>query len=250
MFYEEKCIGCGRCFRVCPQSVHRIEDGKHVIDFAKCVACGKCVENCYAEALCFPGREVTVEEVGREIVQDMPYYQLSGGGVTLSGGEVFCQTAFAEAIVDFCKKKNIPVAVETNLYHNFATIEPILKKLDLVMCDLKIWDDDKHKEYTGVSSKLIEENIKRLNELGIPIIVRTPLIPGATDDSENLLAIADFLAGLENVQYYELLNFNPLGGSKYKALHRGYDYEDVKPLSQARLDEISELLKDYRVKFG
>ena len=250
MFYEDQCIGCGRCFSVCPQSVHRMEDDKHVIDFDRCVACGKCVEACFAEALRFPGREVTVEEVGREIVQDIPYYQLSEGGVTLSGGEVFCQTAFAEKIVDFCKEKGIPVAVETNLYHNFAVIEPVLKKLDLVMCDLKIWDEEKHKTYTGVSSQLIKENMKKLDALGIPMIVRTPLIPGATDDNENLLSIAEFLAGLKNVQYYELLNFNPLGGSKYKALHYTYDYADAKPFSQARLEEIRKLLKDYRVKIS
>ena len=250
MFYEEQCIGCGRCFSVCPQSVHRIEDGKHVIEYEKCVACGKCVEACFAEALRFPGREVTVEEVGREIVQDIPYYQLSEGGVTLSGGEVFCQTAFADAIVDFCKDKGISVAVETNLCHDFAVIEPVLKKLDLVMCDLKIWNEDKHKKFTGVSSQMIKENIKKLNELGIPMIVRTPLIPGATDDNENLLAIAKFLSGLENVQYYELLNFNPLGGSKYKALHHEYKYADAKPFSQVRLDEIKELLKEYKVKIS
>ena len=247
MFYEEQCIGCGRCFRVCPQSVHRIEDGRHVIDLEKCAACGKCVEACYAEALRFPGKKVTLEEVGHKILQDKAYYDLSGGGVTLSGGEVFCQAEFADAIVDFCREKNIPVAAETNLHHNFAAIEPTLKKLDLVMCDLKIWDEDKHKEYTGVSSKLVKENIRKLDGLGIPVIVRTPLIPGATDDDANLLAIPEFVAGLKNVQYYELLNFNPLGGSKYKALHFPYEYAQAKPFSQERLEHIRELLKDYRI---
>lgn len=250
MFYEDQCIGCGRCFDICPQSVHRIEDGKHVIDFEKCVACGKCVEACYAEALRFPGREVSLEEIGCEIIQDKPYYDLSGGGVTLSGGEVFCQVKFADAIVDLCKTKGISVAVETNLHHNFAVIELVLKKLDLVMCDLKIWDEAKHKEYTGATNRIIIENIKRLNELGIPMIVRTPLIPGVTDDNENLLAIAAFLSGLENVQYYELLNFNPLGSSKYKALHHEYDYADALPFSHERLQEIKELLKDYKVKIS
>lgn len=250
MFYKNQCIGCGRCFSVCPQSVHRVEEGKHIIDFKKCVACGKCVESCYAEALRFPSREVTVEEVEKEVVQDMVYYDLSGGGVTLSGGEVFCQIGFAEAIVDLCKKNGIAVAVETNLHHNFAVIEPVLKKLDLVMCDLKIWDNEKHKTYTGVSSQLIKENIEKLDKLGIPMIVRTPLIPGATDDDENLISIAEFVKGLKNVQYYELLNFNPLGGSKYEALHFDYEYADVKPFSQERLDEIKELLKDYNVKIS
>ena len=250
MFYEEQCIGCGRCFSVCPHSVHRIEDGKHVVDFEKCMACGKCIEVCYAEALRFPGREVDVEYVKREILQDKPYYDLSGGGVTLSGGEVFCQKAFADAIVDICKDEGISVAVETNLHHNFEFIEPILKKVDLVMCDLKVWDEDTHRRFTGASNQIVKENIERLDKIGVPMIVRTPLIPGATDDNNNLLEIAEFLSNLKNVQYYELLNFNPLGGSKYKALHQEYDYAGAKPFSQERLDEIKELLKDYKVKIS
>ena len=250
MFYENQCIGCGRCFRVCPRSVHRVENGKHVIDFEKCVVCGKCVEFCYAEALRFPSREVSIEEVEKEIVQDKAYYDLSGGGVTLSGGEVFCQVGFADAIVDFCRENRIAVAVETNLCHDFAVMEPVLKKLDLVMCDLKIWDDAKHKAYTGVSNQLIKTNIKKLDQLGIPMIVRTPLIPGATDDEENLISIAEFVKGLKNVRYYELLNFNPLGGSKYKALHFDYEYAQTKPFPQARLGEIKELLKDYNVRIS
>ncbi len=248
MFYENQCIGCGKCFTVCPRNVHRIENGKHIIDFEKCVACGKCVESCYAQALRFPSREATVEEVGKEIIQDKLYYDLSGGGVTLSGGEVFSQRDFADKIVDFCKDKNISVAVESNLCHSFELIEPILKKLDLVMCDLKIWDGEKHRFYTGVDNRLIKENIEKLDKLGIPLVVRTPLIPGATDDEENLISIAEFVKGLKNAKYYELLNFNPLGGSKYKALNFNYEYANLKPFSQQKLDEIKELLKDYNVK--
>lgn len=103
MFYEEQCIGCGRCFRVCLQAAHRAVDGKHVIDRSKCIACGRCVEACYAQALKFSGKRVTIEEVEAEILQDLPYYLISGGGVTLSGGEVFFQKDFADALVDMCR---------------------------------------------------------------------------------------------------------------------------------------------------
>lgn len=250
MFYPEKCIGCGRCFDVCPSGVHTIKDGVHIIDYKSCTACGKCTEACYAEALRFSSRTVSLADIEKEIVQDIPYYNLSGGGVTISGGEVFCQSEFCEAIVDLCKEKGIGVAVETNMHHPFEKIEPILKKLDFVMLDVKLFDTEAHKRYTGVGNELILENIKKLDKLGIPMIIRTPLIPGITDTLDNLTAISKFVSSLKNVRYYELLNFNMLGGAKYDALGIENELKDARPLDEDKLASIRAALSDVNLKIS
>lgn len=250
LLYENNCIGCGKCFSVCPNGAHGVKDGKHVIDKEKCKRCGKCVDMCYAEAIRFSARKMSTEEVVDEIVQDIPYYENSGGGVTLSGGEALCQAEFAESIVDACRMRKISTAVETNLCHDFDKIKGILKKVDLIMFDIKMMDSDQHRKYTKVGNELILENAKKADELGVPMIVRTPLIPGVTDSDENLIETAEFVSGLKNAVYYELLNFNPLGGSKYKALFEENCFEGVRPLKKARLDEIKEKLDFCNVKIS
>lgn len=250
LFYKANCIGCGRCFQVCPQGVHTVESGEHQLHLEKCIHCGKCVDACYAEALRLSSRSMTTEEVMEHIIQDVPYYQYSGGGVTLSGGEVFCQKDFAESIVDACRERGIGVAVETNLLHRFEYIESVLRKLDFVMFDIKLMDSQMHRTYTGTDNQLVFENAKKLDELGIPMIVRTPLIPGVTDTDENLLSIAAFTSSLNNCRLYELLNFNPLGDSKYTALGKNHAFAKERPLTESRLAHIRELLADYNIKIS
>lgn len=250
LLYQNNCIGCGRCFKVCAQCAHITENGVHKIDYSKCVSCGECVDKCYAEALKFSAKKMTSDEVLAQIVQDIPYYEQSDGGVTLSGGEVFCQTEFADEIISKCRLRKIKTAVETNLCHDFDKIEKTLAKLDLIMFDIKLFDGETHKKYTDADNKIIFENAKKADKLGIPIIVRTPLIPDVTDGAENLKNIAEFVKTLKNARYYELLNFNPLGGSKYKAMDKNNDFASAKPFSQNRLDEIKNALSGYNVKIG
>ena len=145
---------------------------------------------------------------------------------------------FAGAILDACHAEGIPTGIETNLNAAWETIEPLLEKLDLVMCDLKIADEEAHKQWTGTGNALIKENIRRLAQTGLPYIVRTPLVPGATDSEENLRAIAGFLAEADvrhTLIRYELLNFNPLGAGKYESLHRKNAFAGAKPLSAQRV---------------
>ena len=249
LYYDKNCIHCGYCLDTCKNGVHSVStNGAHQIDKNKCLLCGECVKGCFSEALKFAARSVSADEVMQEIIADRAYYEESGGGVTLSGGEALCQAEFAESIIDRCRKERISVAVETNLLHDFDKIKHILKKLDLVMFDIKIFDDEEHKKHTGVSNKLVFENAKKLDELGVPFIVRTPLIPGVTDSNENILAIAEFTSILKNLSVYELLNFNPLGGSKYTAIDKNNHFADAKPLSKERLSELAELTKNYNVK--
>lgn len=249
MFYESKCIGCGKCFAACPAQAQTTVNGRHRIDRSKCIGCGKCAEVCYAEALVMCGTEMSVEDIMKEVRQDKAYYKNSKGGVTLSGGEVLCQKEFAMAIADACHEEGISVAVETNLCFAYDYAKDLLGKVDLIMCDLKIFDDEAHKAHTGVSNAVIVKNIKKIDELGIPVIVRTPLIPGATDSKDNIEKIATYIKDMKNLFRYELLNFNPLGEGKYKGLDKENKFEYARPFGEDKLGEIRRLLDEIGVAY-
>ena len=212
----------------------------------KCIGCGKCAEGCTAGARVMSSRAMTVEEVMREIRQDKLYYDESGGGVTVSGGEPSLQADFVCALAEACHAEGVKIAVETNMSLPWAQIEPMLRKMDLIMCDIKVNATVEHKKFTGLDNQTIFNSIGRASRLGIPIIVRTPLIPGATDSVENLKPIAEYIAKMDNILRYELLNFNPLGGSKHEALQDKDPYDGVKPLPPERLAELREALADVK----
>lgn len=177
----------------------------------KCIGCGQCGKGCFSGARVLCGRQMTAQQVLEQVAMDKDYYGKEGG-VTFSGGEPFAQPEFLKELVHMSKDMGINTAVETCLiYYN----EEILKMLDLVMADLKIWDDEIHKKYTGVSNKTIKENFKKLNALKVPVIARTPVICG-TD--QGIDKISGFLKELENVKKYELLPYHPLGEAKREAL--------------------------------
>lgn len=243
LLYETKCIGCGKCIEVCPTGAQKVENGKHVIDRALCTACGKCAENCYAEALVLCGRQMSVEDVMAEIMQDAAYYKSSNGGVTLSGGEVLCHTEFAAQVLARCKEAGIHTAIETNLNFPFASVESFLQMPDLIMCDLKIMDDAAHREHTAASNRHVIENIEEIEKMGKPYIVRTPLIPDVTDTEENIRAIAQFLKGRKNLVRYELLNFNPLGAGKYESLSAHNAFAAARPLGAERLAALEAIVR-------
>lgn len=249
MFYENKCIGCGKCFEVCPNMAHEIVDGKHVINRSLCTNCGACAQKCYAEALSMCGKYMTVEEIMREVCQDIHYYKNSGGGVTLSGGEVLCNKNFALELLKRCRGEGIHTAIESNISLPFKQISDLLNECDLVMCDIKLFDNELHKKYTGLTNEHVLENVKKIDSLNIPFIVRTPLIPSVTDSEENLYAIAQYIKEFKNLKRYELLNFNPLGTEKYKGLNRHNEFLAAGPLDEQELDKISVILKQTGVLF-
>lgn len=177
----------------------------------KCIGCGLCDQGCFSGAKVICGKQMSVSEVLKEVLYDRDYYG-NEGGVTISGGEPLAQRQFVSALIDACKEEGIHCAVETSLIYYE---EEIFKKLNLVMADLKIWDNQLHRKYTGVENLKIKEHFGRLNGLGIPIIARTPVIP---EIDQNIEAISGFLKQFENVKKYELLPYHPLGDSKREAL--------------------------------
>ncbi len=177
----------------------------------KCIGCGFCEEGCFSGARVICGKEMSVQEVVKQVLLDKDYYG-EEGGVTISGGEPLAQREFLSTLIDACKLEGIHCAIETSLvYYD----EGIFRKVDLVMADLKIWDNELHKKYTGVENVKIKEHFKKLNQLEIPIVARTPVIP---EIAQGIAQISEFLKELCNVEKYELLPYHPLGGSKREAL--------------------------------
>ena len=212
----------------------------------KCIGCGRCADGCTAGARTMSSRMMTLEEVMFQVRQDKLYYEESGGGATVSGGEPSLHADFVEALADACHAEGIKIAVETNMSLPWAQIEPMLRKMDLIMCDIKINATVEHKKHTGLDNQTVFNSIGRASKLGIPVIVRTPLIPGVTDSIENIKPIAEYVAKMDNILRYELLNFNPLGGSKCEALGKKDAYDGAKPLATAKIEELRAALSDIK----
>ena len=241
--YPSKCINCGACVLVCPTRARVMRDGRLVYNRSLCTNCGRCVNECFTGAIALSGKEVTVAEVMAEILQDKAYYSRSGGGVTLSGGEVLQQPEFAAALLTACRAEGIQTAIETNLNADFEVIGRLLPLLDLIMADLKLNDDDAHIKWTGVSNQQVIDNIRRLDQAGVPMILRTPIIPGVNDRDDEIQAIAQVVAPVKNLLYFELLNFNPLGGSKYASLDMADTFAAARPLPAARMEELAAIAR-------
>lgn len=216
--YPDRCIGCGACVAACPRGCHTAIDRRKQFDRRLCTACGTCARTCYAEALKLIGRRATAQEVLAEVLEDRAFYVNSGGGVTLSGGEPLCQREFAIEILKLCKAAGVHTAIETNLAWPWDHVEPVLSHLDLLMADIKTMDAALHADWTGQSNERTLDNIRRLAGRDLPLIVRTPVIPGVNDTEKEIGAIADFIADLPNLRYYELLPYHPLGLGKYESL--------------------------------
>lgn len=198
----------------------------------KCISCQKCAEGCYAGARVLCGRALTSEQVLEEILPDVKYYG-TNGGVTLSGGEPLAHPAFARELIKLCKQAGIGCAMETSLFY---WEEDILSELCCIMADIKLMEDQKHREYTGAGNRSILENIRRADTLGIPMLLRTPVIPGVNDSRENLSKTADFVRSLKNAVSYELLPYHPLGLSKARAL--GIEMTEFQAPSRKAMEQL------------
>lgn len=180
----------------------------------RCIGCGRCAEGCYTDARRVCGSEMTVEQVMAPILADKAYYGTEGG-VTLSGGEPQCQADFALELVRACHTEGISVAIETSM----AVFHPeLLREVDLIIADIKVWDTDRHREFVGVDNTMILDRIRKADEWSIPLILHTPVIPTVNDSEEEITAIRDFVRTLRHAEAYELLPYHPLGEDKQRAL--------------------------------
>ena len=182
------------------------------------------------------GRDVTVSGILPEILADVPFYRRSGGGVTLSGGEVLCQADFAADLLKACRENGLHTAIESAASAPFREIEKLLPYLDLYLMDIKHINSDKHKEYTGIANDRILENARKIAESGVELIVRTPVIPGFNDTKEEILAISRFAASLPSVKEHHLLPYHRLGSDKYTGLGRNYSMKEIEPPSHEKME--------------
>lgn len=239
MFREEKCTGCGRCIKRCKEAAIKLKDKTIIIDLKKCTHCGRCADFCINEAIEHVGKEIHLNELMVEIKKDMPFYEESGGGVTFSGGEPLMQGDFLNEALKRCKDLRINTTLDTCGYYDWEKIEKIHNNVDLFLYDLKLFDDEKHIKYTGVSNKLILENLKKLSDLGKNIYVRMPIIKGINDDSEHVDACVKFLSKLHILQV-NLLPYHKLGMNKYDKLSKEYKLTGGETPSDNKMKYLAE----------
>jgi pyruvate formate lyase activating enzyme len=241
LFYnKERCTGCGRCLTACPEKAIEIFEGRSRTHRTLCKACGACAEVCPEEARVLMGKRVSAEEVFEEVKKDAIFYERSGGGVTLSGGEPLAQPEFSIRILSQCKSSGIHTAIETCGHAPWETVERVLKVVDLVLFDLKHMDPMEHRKITGVSNALVLENLKRIyHESHVALAIRIPVIPGFNDTPENMEATVSFiLKDLDASVPVHLLPYHRLGDSKREQMECTEPSLGIVPPSDEQVEKL------------
>lgn len=245
----KKCIHCQTCVHICsrdsiqycPVNDSDKETGGHIlIDHDKCTGCLACVNNCPARALKAEGEMMDLEQIIYTCLQDVDFYEESGGGVTLSGGECMCQPDFVEALITELKKHKIHVAAETAGYIDKNVFRHLAPLFDLLLFDVKHYNSDRHFSGTGVHNEQIIKNLTWAFHEGLTIIPRIPVIPGFNTEYKDAEGLCDLLEniGLKTVQ---LLPFHQLGERKYELLNQEYSYKNIKALYPEDLKEYQKI---------
>ena len=250
MFKPTTCVSCGSCVPVCPQKIHSISSsGEHIIDRSiDCIGCGQCVEACIPDALKVAGEQVPISELLEYVEQDRAFYDQSGGGVTLGGGEVTSQPEAAINLLQACKQEGLHTAIETCGYTKKETILRFAEYVDLFLFDLKHIDPDRHFELTGVRNEMILENLEELVMKRNHVKVRMPMLKGINDSEAEIRGVIEFLKPFREFKNFEgidLLPYHKLGVNKYVQLGMDYPIEGDPSLDDADLDRIEGWIREY-----
>ncbi len=245
--YVNKCKLCGRCVEVCSNGAHFIASGRHLFEESKCDLCGKCVEECAFGALKIVGEERLAGEVIEEVLEDKHYYDVSGGGMTVSGGEPLLQVDFACALLYLAKEYGVNTVLDTNGSDGKEDYEKILPFVDIFFIDVKHTDEKLHQRECGIGWRRVEENIRWLEGKGVQIIFRCPIIPEFNaEDDKHWLRIAKLARELSSVSAIEYLPYHRLWISKLEGLFQEVDRHrrNLTEISEERLNEIEKILKE------
>lgn len=244
IYWENKCIGCKDCVNTCPYGAMQVVDYKVEKENSKCRRCKVCIDVCPTGAIEQAGKKMTEADVMREVEKDRVFYEESGGGITFSGGECLLQPDFLESLLITCKAKGLHTALDTSGYASWKTITRLKDKVDLFLYDIKLMEEERHRKYTGVSNRLILENLRKLSEGSNKIWIRVPVIPGINDDEENIQALGAFIATVQIKDVF-LLPYHSIAAAKYARLGKTYQLADAKSPSNKQMDEISRKLKEF-----
>jgi len=242
------CKECGQCAANCPTKAITMIGGdkKLHIDNSKCIVCGTCVKTCIYRALSIYGRTATVDEVYHQVNLDRTYYEISGGGVTLSGGEMLAQPDFAAAILKKCKENGIHTCVETTGFATPENFAKVLPYVDMFLYDLKSLNDEVHKKWTGVSNEPILKNLDTAMHSDAQVVIRFPFIPTVNDSEENLMMMRDKLVELNKIKptRIEILPYHNYGEGKYVMTHREYEAKDLRKPTKESLQHVREVFTE------
>ncbi len=243
-FHDHKCLHCGECVKICSTGAHRMHNGRHEFLPQRCNACAACEDACPGAALHLFGKPASVQETAATLLEDRLFYQESGGGVTLSGGEPLLQSPFCRALLEAMQHEGIHTAMDTCGFAPWEAFLEVLPFTSLFLFDIKHADSTMHRKLTGQGNELILDNLKKLCAAKAPIEVRIPLVPGCNDSPDNLRHIGELLKGLP-LQKVRLLRYHSLARSKYAALNMPDTMPPAEPIQDSHMRQISDNLHEY-----
>lgn len=242
-FIETLCADCGKCLDTCTNNAIRRIEGEHRIDYARCKSCGNCRDHCSYGALVRYGESMTVAEVWDAVRRDKIFYENSGGGVTVSGGEPLLWAKFVRELFELSHQERIDTCVETCGFADLEALLEVIPVTDHFLFDLKHMDPDTHSKYTGQSNSRILRNAALVLEHGADVVFRQPLVPGVNDSIVNIKETAGFLTSLgKNTIRLQIMPYHRMGQSKYKALNMQYTMEGI---GVADGDQVEAVKKAY-----
>ncbi|WP_434298018.1 choline TMA-lyase-activating enzyme [Clostridium sporogenes] len=251
MLKSNLCVNCGACVSACPVGIHTISNKtlKHEVNRdIDCIGCGKCKEACLKSAISIVGEEKTISELLKIVEEDRTFYEMSGGGVTLGGGEVLMQPEAATSLLMACKQEGINTAIETCGYTKLETILKVAEFVDLFLFDIKNINPDRHHELTGVRNERILENLQELLKNKYNVKIRMPLLKGINDSQDEIEKTMEFLLpykDYKNFKGIDLLPYHKMGVNKYNQLGMEYPIKDDPSLKSEDLDRIEGWIKKY-----
>ncbi|MGL5439513.1 MAG: choline TMA-lyase-activating enzyme [Filifactoraceae bacterium] len=250
MYKKDVCVNCGQCASVCPVGIHKMDGQSHLVDRSiKCIGCRKCQEVCIEKALSIIGERENISKLLDYVEEDRTFYEISGGGVTLGGGEVTAQVEAAENLLMICKRAGINTVIETCGYVKQESLFRIAKFTDTFLFDIKHIDPEQHFYWTGVRNERILENLQGLLEKRHNVRIRLPILKDVNDSEKAIQGVIEFLKPYKNYKNFkgiDILPYHKLGVNKYRQLDMEYQLHDAEPLKEDELKRI----EGYFIKNG